>query len=762
MTWTFPTAVTHGTYVNGDVWVYTATTLPMPTLSSPPTGSGSTARNGGMINPTFNTMVESGTYGLNVSTPMRQGYDGRTIDFVVEGVSDITVYDASYNAHVSAATLSPGDSLVSAHSISDADYAVFSSNHRSIDRMACLTVVNYIPETDEFRPAYFGTTKTRRRFSDLDTGLLPGLTAAFNPKGTSSSDFHIDTDSIRAAPGVEDLYITNEESMRAGGLYDLQYWIHPIIGNNIISLIKPYRQQYVYPRDTNAAQGRVSAYVMHDFADRDVFLVNLMQVAIDAFAVADGHSGRTPFATGAGFWGSPLWAIRLAGLLFDDADMLDVANMTTGVNDYNGDPFPKWGAQQRVYFSATGNPDYLLPAGYVGDVPLYGDRPVSDLSGGQGSNNTYQDFNGVYDGYTYRYGFSLGVIGATVAANSADGTTVKLDTNASAVDDAYNGYVIEVKLDGSKEHRVITDYVASTRIVTVSPAFSVAPDNNDTYSLYLGTYPNVLDDTYVDMQDVPILGSYAIMNNAQMGDFISSIVMGDEGYEGGAVADYNRRWANDRQMWLNWGVNFDYSTSDVDLAFQRDIQGFGGTGNGWMADLWDSIDTAPSATTIFSATLTSNDAGWGGYTQRQGVVITGGAGASNEICVTFEADSGQQLDIAHASIGISVDSDFTGHFEDCTATPVELTFNGGSHGVSISAGQSKASDWVSLGGFTSANILNVTIDYGGSNANPRRLHPAGGAGALAYKAGSASYNSQNLTQDGYQADIYVVNKIEVR
>jgi hypothetical protein len=785
MSWTFPGVVTHGTYVNGDPWVYTTTTLPMPTLSSPPTGSGATARNGGMINPTFNTLVEGAPYGQTATTPMRQGYDGRAID---AGASDILVYDAAYNAHVSASTLSPGQSLVSAVSISDADYALFLSNHRSISFMACLTVVNSIPASDAFRPNYSGTTKTSWKWSDLNLSLLPNRTAAFNPKGTTSNDFHIDAGSIRAAPGVEDPYITNEQAMRCNGLYDLQYWLTPIIGNNAISLLKPYRQQYGYPRDTGTAQSRLAAYVLHNFADRDVFLVNLIQVAIDTFAIANGFSGRAPFSGGAGFWAGPLWLIRFAGLLLNSTAMKNVASMTTPYNDYDGNPWPKWGEQGRVYYSSTAHAQYRMPGYITGSKPMFGDRPTSDLSGGMGPNNTYKDPNGVYDGFPYRQGFSL--LYGTSSANSANGTTITLDTNASAVNNTYNGCPIVATLDGDRTQRsVITAYNGTTRVATVSPAFSIAPDTNDTYIIYSSTFPNILDDTYVDLQDIPVLGTYAIMNNCQMGSFMASIAMGDEGYEGGAVAAYNRRWANDRQMWLNWGVYFDYNSSGtggLNFEYQRDIQGFGGTGNYWMSALWNALNppaatiTAGSlpitgqtitptytpgatATTIFAATLTADEAGWTGYSVRNGMMITGGAGATNQIRVTFEASSAGALAINNASVGISSQSTFVPGTEDCTATPVELTFNGGGHGFSITAGQTKTSDWVTLGGFTASNILLVTIDFGGANANVRKTSSLLGSASVVYTAAAADYADQNITSGGQSSgQVLSVNKIEVK
>lgn len=73
----------------------------------------------------------------------------------------------------------------------------------------------------------------------------------------------------------------------------------------------------------------------------------------------------------------------------------------------------------------------------------------------------------------------------TVGANAADGTTLQLDSGAVAVDDYYNGCLLVGTLDSNVESRVISDYVGSTKVCTVSPAFVTTPDNNDTFVVYM-------------------------------------------------------------------------------------------------------------------------------------------------------------------------------------------------------------------------------------------------------------------------------------
>jgi hypothetical protein len=73
----------------------------------------------------------------------------------------------------------------------------------------------------------------------------------------------------------------------------------------------------------------------------------------------------------------------------------------------------------------------------------------------------------------------------TVGANAGDGTTLQLDSSASAVDDYYNGCLLVGTLDSNVEGRIISDYAGSTKVCTVSPAFVTTPDNNDTFVVYV-------------------------------------------------------------------------------------------------------------------------------------------------------------------------------------------------------------------------------------------------------------------------------------
>ena len=78
-------------------------------------------------------------------------------------------------------------------------------------------------------------------------------------------------------------------------------------------------------------------------------------------------------------------------------------------------------------------------------------------------------------------------------------TTVTLKATASAIDDVYNGMYVNITGGtGSGQTRLITDYVGSTKVATVSEAFTVTPDNTSTYTTT--TWSSLSVNQYVNVQ----------------------------------------------------------------------------------------------------------------------------------------------------------------------------------------------------------------------------------------------------------------------
>lgn len=73
----------------------------------------------------------------------------------------------------------------------------------------------------------------------------------------------------------------------------------------------------------------------------------------------------------------------------------------------------------------------------------------------------------------------------TSASDGSATDTIVLDSNASAVDDYYNGMVCIATIDSNVEVRVISDYVGSSKTASVVPDWNVAPDSDDTFIVKL-------------------------------------------------------------------------------------------------------------------------------------------------------------------------------------------------------------------------------------------------------------------------------------
>jgi len=77
------------------------------------------------------------------------------------------------------------------------------------------------------------------------------------------------------------------------------------------------------------------------------------------------------------------------------------------------------------------------------------------------------------------------IAGASVGATGNDASHVHIPDGV-AINDFYNGCVIYILTGtGALQARMISDYVASTKLATVSPAFATAPAQNDTYDIYM-------------------------------------------------------------------------------------------------------------------------------------------------------------------------------------------------------------------------------------------------------------------------------------
>jgi hypothetical protein len=113
------------------------------------------------------------------------------------------------------------------------------------------------------------------------------------------------------------------------------------------------------------------------------------------------------------------------------------------------------------------------------------------------------------------YPRKLPVLSTGTCQGSNDTGDIQLAAADSAVNDTYNGCLCVAVIDGTTEARIINDYVGSTKVGEVSPAWSTAqPDSNDTYTIYLpeGRQVPPANATHLDGGDlsadgpIPLLG----------------------------------------------------------------------------------------------------------------------------------------------------------------------------------------------------------------------------------------------------------------
>ncbi len=84
------------------------------------------------------------------------------------------------------------------------------------------------------------------------------------------------------------------------------------------------------------------------------------------------------------------------------------------------------------------------------------------------------------------YPRKLPILSTGTCQGSNDTSDIQLASGDSAIDDTYNGCLCVAVIDGTTEARIINDYVGSTKVGEVSPAWNTAqPDSGDTYTIYL-------------------------------------------------------------------------------------------------------------------------------------------------------------------------------------------------------------------------------------------------------------------------------------
>ncbi len=184
----------------------------------------------------------------------------------------------------------------------------------------------------------------------------------------------------------------------------------------------------------------------------------------------------------------------------------------------------------------------------------------------------------------------------------------------------------------------------------------------------------------------------------------------------------------------------------IHLLMRGQLDSTGGGGGGGATQLF-----VPSAGVLNANDPNPNTA------FRIGAVIT--TNTATQIRVTFTAGTDAALIVSNASIGKGAGTGFG----DCTATPLQLLFSGGS-GFSISAGGTITSDWLNLSGLSMISGDTCMVSFStGANGGLRYRNSLTNATTW-YSGNTALWNTQTWgTDPGTVTNTcYAVEKIETQ
>jgi hypothetical protein len=333
-------------------------------ISPAPTGTGTTARNGAVIDP-----------GLPRA---KNGFDGRFTNANTAAIE----YDESLNVGLTLPlTVNAGQTLLC--SISSSTLA-----DKKLINMAAFHCCASDPGTDAFSPPYIAGSKPIYTRSDVNYGLLPGITAPYDPTSASIAAFtRITWDSWRMGTTWYDWFASD-----LGCDY-----IRPRLNfSNDAASGKNYPGDKI--SGSAAVVAQAALYCLCDFPDAEQIAERMIKLGVDYYDMV--QLDPTVFFAGAGYGCGRLWPIIFAGLMLNHNGMKNVASTVTGLTDWESRPCKAFGEIQMMQYAPNLYPGYKLPkarSSYPDGPPIYGDQyisgPGTDGSGRYvgGDNHTIRD-----------------------------------------------------------------------------------------------------------------------------------------------------------------------------------------------------------------------------------------------------------------------------------------------------------------------------------------------------------------------------------
>ncbi len=293
ITWSFDEPVRVGRFLTGDYYVVGPATV--TSVSPAPTGSGSSFRNGSMLNPSVDTGA---------------AYDGRHLN-ATWALNRAAPFPLEIN---------PGDSLVSSISLDEPTFNEIivhsgSTETTPLRTLAVLTALDEPVPRDTFRPGYADLQKDRlHRASDIPAMMWDALPRLEIPGSQPSFDW---LERAFERPWIDHVYGWGSRDMHA---------VENMPG---------------YGREVGRVVSMGGLKLMGDFTpeDKATLMYGMMQVGIDNWAIAQRGGG---WPAQGGFGNGRKLPIVLAAMMLQDPDMLEIAaNAPDAV--YGEDQHTAWG-----------------------------------------------------------------------------------------------------------------------------------------------------------------------------------------------------------------------------------------------------------------------------------------------------------------------------------------------------------------------------------------------------------------------------------
>lgn len=135
--------------------------------------------------------------------------------------------------------------------------------------------------------------------------------------------------------------------------------------------------------------------------------------------------------------------------------------------------------------------------------------------------------------------------GRSNTAQAGGTDTITLDTGAVATNDIYNGSTIKITAGtGSGQNRIISDYVGSTKVATVSEAWTTQPDNTSEFTIesHVNQFVNV-NTTYGRARIIEFISATKVRAVTEV-DFFNTSAVSSGDYE--LELGYEASWSTTR------------------------------------------------------------------------------------------------------------------------------------------------------------------------------------------------------------------------